>query len=62
MKKKPTIDELLKRIEELEKRQGQCQPIYPGYPYHPEEMFPKFSSPLHYHNGCPCYNNPCYWC
>ena len=31
--------------------------------------FPPFPSPtpttnpnLHYHNGSPCYNNPCIWC
>ena len=51
------IEELKKRIEELEKR-----PVYiPVYP--PIYNQPNYhNTALHYHNGQPCYQNPCVWC
>lgn len=27
--------------------------------YYPQQQF---LNTLHYHNGSPCYNNPCVWC
>lgn len=33
-------------------------PNYPNYIVPPVNITP----PCHYHNGSPCYNNPCYWC
>lgn len=50
------IEELKKRIAELEKRPV----IYPTYP--PIQYQPPQYQHFHYHNGMPCYNNPCFWC
>lgn len=59
-------NELLKKIEELEKRiltleQRELQkPTTPQY-WLPS-LQPAANPNLHYHNGSPCYKNPCIWC
>ena len=55
---KELIEEIRKLREELEKLNNR-QPTY----YPPQYIPPNYHDPaLHYHNGTPCYNNPCLWC
>ena len=44
------IEELERRISELEKNRIIYVPLAQSAP----QIF-------HYHNGTPCYNNPCFW-
>ena len=59
--KKPTIEELLKRIEALENCLNSTTylPVFtPPQPPNPQQ----YTTQPHYHNGMPCWNNPCVWC
>lgn len=57
---KREIEQLKKRIEELERR-PQLIPYLPPIITNPPSHLPP-PSPLHYHNGNPCFNDPCLWC
>ena len=55
------IKELKKRIEELERRPiPYYHPIIINNP--PTPNIPPPGVNVHYHNGQPCYQNPCVWC
>lgn len=54
------IEELKKRIQELEKRPVYI-PYFPPIPYAPPTIA-RPPDPFHYHGMTPCYQNPCYWC
>ena len=56
-KQKYTTEDLLKRIENLEKVVYvlEMQRVYPNFIGQPTQL-------LHYHNGVICYQNPCVWC
>ena len=57
---KELIEEIRKLREELEKFNNR-QPVQIQYP--PQYIPPNYHNPaLHYHNGMPCYQNPCLWC
>jgi len=56
MKKETKIQELERRIAELEKR-----PVFITHPVYDPRHFTT-QPPHHYHNGMPCYQNPCTWC
>ncbi len=76
MKKKTTksalekkVDALALEVAELNKQVQDLsmlvrvpvphQPYYP--PYYPQRIERNFLEP-HYHDGQPCWNNPCVWC
>ena len=62
-KKKTTIEELEKRIKVLEDRPYHYHTIpFGDMPDIPNFVQPTYNKNLHYHNGKPCYNNPCIWC
>ena len=52
--KETKLQELERRIARLEKDRVVIIPVSPSFP---NNTFP--SVPVHYHNGCPCYDNPC---
>lgn len=61
------MEELLKRIEALEKEVEwlKQKPVYYAPIFTRDTVSPLQSSPAnvpHYHNGAPCYKNPCVTC
>jgi hypothetical protein len=51
------IEKLRIELEKFNSRPN-IQPYYP-----PQYIPPNYHNPaLHYHNGMPCYQNPCVWC
>ena len=63
MKKTATWAEIYTAIGRLKERAEKPQEIryVPSSEPHPLGQ-PNFNQNLHYHNGTPCYNNPCIWC
>lgn len=63
-KKLDRIDDIEKRIFELEKLKAMIplmtQPAYP-YPLTVLLVPNGFNPNIHYHNGQPCYKSPCIW-
>lgn len=56
MKKETKIEELERRIAKLESERIVIMPIAPTTPQKQQIPVP------HYHNGTPCYMNPCVVC
>jgi hypothetical protein len=50
--------EKLKLELQIEQAKRQQIPYLPQYPQWPQNQNPN----VHWHNGSPCFNNPCYWC
>ena len=48
-----------KKIDDLEKRVALLEKIVSGMTYNLYQTLP---APYHFHNGMPCYQNPCIWC
>lgn len=56
LKKKTKLEDLEKRVSTLEAR---ITHIYIKLP--PSQSIQPIR-PVHFHNGSPCYNDPCVWC
>lgn len=59
--KKITIEDVVKRLENLEKVLYEIE-VKRLYPYQDWTKYPPTPQTYHYHNGIICYQNPCVWC
>lgn len=51
-------EEIFAEIGKLQERAN--RPVQPIYPIN--QPISAGTSQVHYHNGSPCYKNPCVWC